>query len=252
MRQKSQMLSVMNIADLCGVARSTASYWICSKSLPAQRSGKKYLVSVENLVIFLESIGRPIPKVLLKNIVGDYSLPVKPFLNCWNYWQKDSHSEKCERCLVFKYKIDVCFTAKYDSGQRCSIDCSECQYFFDHFIPYTSFIHQMTIPAAILKDLYIWSGNNVWADLCGVDIKKLIGIGVEEIIHPESIKIIINYFKRIQQGDTSCVLKSPVYFEKQNGKKIRSFLSIVPLREPAGTCLATAENASNLDNWGHH
>lgn len=248
MHQKSQMLSVINIAEICGVARSTASYWITDKALPAHRSGNKYMVTIEDLVIFLESIGRPVPRILLENVGGIFSHPFKPFQTCWDYWKIDSHGEECEGCAVFQHQINECFTAKNNHAQRCSIECSECRYLYEHYIPYMSFIHRMAIPAAIFKELYIWSGNNAWADLCGVDIEKLIGIGVEEVIHPDSIKTIINYNKKIQQGDTSCVLKSPIYFENHNGEKIEAYLSISPLKQPAGTCLATAENAFYSDS----
>ena len=242
------MLSVINIAEICGVARSTASYWISSKALQAHRSGKKYMVAIEDLVIFLESIGRPVPQILLENLGGIFFPPFRLFQSCWDYWKKDPHGEECEECPVFRYQINECFTVRYNHTQRCSIKCSECQYFYEYYIPYMSFIHRMAIPAAIFKELYIWSGNNAWADLCGVDIKKLIGIGVEEIIHPESIKIIINFNKKIQQGDISSVLKSPIYFERLNGRNKKAYLlSISPLKQPSGACLATAENAFYSD-----
>ena len=209
MPRKPQMLSVINIAKICGVARSTASYWITEKGLPAYRTGNKFMVRVEDLVLFLKSLDRSIPPILLENLGGVFSLPLKPFQNCWNYWKKYSHGKSCEECVVFNCKINECFTVKYNHTHQSSPDCCECQYFYEHYAPYTSFIHQMAIPAAIFKELYIWSGNKAWADLCGLDIKKIISIGVEEIIHKESIKIIINYNKKIQQGDTSSVLRSP-------------------------------------------
>ena len=107
---------------------------------------------------------------------------------------------------------------------------------------YTSFIHQIPMPSAILKDLYIWSGNKPWADICEVEINQLIGIGIEEVIHPESIRTIINYNKRIQQGYNTEIFKSAIYFETANGKKIRANLSITPLKQPIGACLAVGEN----------
>lgn len=242
MHQQSQMLSVNHIAEICGVARSTASYWITGKALPARRSGKRYMVAMEDLVIFLESIGRPVPQILLDNMGGGFSHPFRPFQNCWDYWSNDPHGKECGDCGVYQHQIDACFTVTHNQNQRCSIACSKCSYFYDHYVPYTAFIHQMAIPAAIYKDLYIWSGNKAWADLCGLQREELIGIGVEEFIHPESIKIIINYNKQIQQGDISEVLKSPVSFERKNGRKIRVYLSISPLKRPSGTWLATAEN----------
>ena len=109
------------------------------------------------------------------------------------------------------------------------------------------FIHQMPMPVAIFKDLYLWSGNKAWARLCGVDIDRLIGIGVEEIIHPESIRIIINFNKKIQRGNNNGFLKSPIYFENKNGRKIKANLSITSLKQPEGTCFAIAENVVYLN-----
>lgn len=65
MTQKFQTLPVADIAEICGVARSTVSYWIAKRSLPAHRSGKKHMVFVEDLVLFLKSKRQSIPEVLL-------------------------------------------------------------------------------------------------------------------------------------------------------------------------------------------
>ena len=98
------------------------------------------------------------------------------------------------------------------------------------------------MPAAVLKDMYIWSGNRAWADLCGVDIDDLIGMGIEEIIHPESIKIIINFNKKIQHGDNAGFLKSDVFFENQNGEKIKVNLAMASLKQPDGAYFAIVDN----------
>lgn len=246
MHSQIQMLSVINISEICDVARSTASYWITQKGLPARRSGNKFMVAVEDLIIFLESIGRPIPPILVENLGGVFSHPFKLFQTCWNYWKKSPHGENCEDCVVFKYQINECFTLT-NNKRKCVIDCSQCQYFYEHYTQYTYFIHQMPMPVAIFKDLYLWSGNKAWARLCGVDIDRLIGIGVEEIIHPESIRIIINFNKKIQRGNNNGFLKSPIYFENKNGRKIKANLSITSLKQPEGTCFAIAENVVYLN-----
>ena len=74
-----QHLSVMEIADICGVARSTVSYWISKKSLPARRSGKKDLVSVDDLVLFLRSERQTVPHVLFEQVGGAYPQPFRSF-----------------------------------------------------------------------------------------------------------------------------------------------------------------------------
>lgn len=246
MYPETQLLSILNISAICDVARSTVSYWITHKGLSAQRSGNKFMVAVGDLVIFLESIGRTVPEGLVDSTGGVFSHPFKPFLNCWEYWKKDSHNENCEDCLVFKCHISECFTVK-NTRNGCVTECSKCQYYYEHYSRYTSFIHQMSMPAAVFRDMYIWVGNKAWAELCGVDIDSLIGLGIEEIVHPESIRTIINFNKRIKQEENAEFLKSAIYFENRQGKKISAWLTITPLKKPESACFAIAEGASVLD-----
>jgi PAS domain S-box-containing protein len=236
----TQMLSVLNISEICDVARSTASYWFTSKCLPAKRSGNKFLVSTQDLITFLESIGRPIPPRLMEGLNGGFSQPFKLYLHCWEYWQRDKHGENCFSCEVQRYQINECFTMKSNRA-KCPVECSGCQYFFEHYTRYISFIHQMPMPAAVIKDMYIWSGNNAWAELCGIAIDKLIGMGIEELIHPESIKVIINFSKKLKSGETKGFLKSEVCLENRNGKKITVNLSMASLKEPKGAYFAIAD-----------
>lgn len=241
MNKSSQMLSVMDIAGICGVARSTVSYWIAAKSLTAQRFGRKHMVSVKDLVPFLESTGYPVPQSLQESIEGVYHSALKPFKHCWDYWAEDNHGEGCKKCPVFTRRLKACFTAGVAPGNRCRADCSECRYFYEYYTPLMSFIHQIKNPAAIYKDLYIWSGNRAWADLCGVDTKSLIGAGAEEFIHPESLKNIINYDKKIRMHDSPEVLRFDLFFTTGNNKKIKTELSISPLSKPEGTWLVVIE-----------
>ncbi|MCP4576229.1 MAG: helix-turn-helix domain-containing protein [Deltaproteobacteria bacterium] len=82
---RSQHLSVMEIAEICGVARSTVSYWISKKSLRAHRSGKKHLVSVDDLVPFLTSERESVPQALLEQVGVVYPQPFSVFKRCWEY-----------------------------------------------------------------------------------------------------------------------------------------------------------------------
>ncbi|MBN1627701.1 MAG: hypothetical protein JW944_14375, partial [Deltaproteobacteria bacterium] len=229
------------IADICGVARSTVSYWIAAKSLTARRFGRKHMVSVKDLVPFLEAAGHPIPQPLLEKTEGVYHRGFKPFKHCWDYWARDGREECCKKCPVFLHSLKECFTAGCAAEQRCRADCSECSYFEEHYAPLMAFIHQIKNPAAIYKDLFIWSGNKAWADLCGVDTKSLIGAGAEEFIHPESLKNIINYDKKIRMDNSSEVLHLDLIFTTVNNKKIKTDLSISPLKKPEGTWLVVVE-----------
>lgn len=247
MYPETHLLSILNISEICDVARSTVSYWIARKGLSAHRSGNKFMVAVDDLVVFLESTGRSVPEGLVGCDGGVFPHTFRPFVNCWEYWKKDSHGENCENCLVFKYHIAECFTVK-NSRNECPTECPKCQYYYEHYARYTAFIHQMSMPAAVFKDMYIWTGNRAWAELCGVEADSLIGLGIEEIVHPESIRNIINFNKRIKQEENAEFIKSTIYFEDQQGKKISARLTITPLTKPEGACFAIAEGVSSPVN----
>jgi len=241
MSQEFQSLSVLEIAEICGVGRSTVSYWIAKKSLPAHRSGKKYVVSIDELILFLKSEGRPVPEILLELVGGLYSQLFRPLKPCWEYWTNDAHGAKCQECAVFIHQIAECFTNKDNQKHQCPISCHKCQYFGEYYGPRVAFIQQIEKPAAVYKDLYLWSGNKVWGDLCGVDVKELIGLGMEQFIHPDSLRMFISYDKRQQQGDPSVPDRYQVFFTDKSGRKIEVYLSISPLIRPSGTWLVVAQ-----------
>ena len=245
MYSETQMLSVLNISEICDVARSTVSYWITEKGLSAQRSGNKFMVAMEDLVIFLETIGRPVPESLMNSIGGVFSHPFKPFVTCWEYWKKENNSKDCENCFIFKCGITECFTVE-NTRRECMTDCSKCQYYYEHYTRYTAFIHQMSMPAAVFRDMYIWTGNRAWAELCGVDIDSLIGLGIEEIVHSESIRNIINLNKKMKQQEHPEFFKSTIYFENKQGKKISARVTMAPMTKPEGACFAIAGEVSEL------
>lgn len=241
MNSMSQFLSVMDIAHICGVARSTVSYWIAKKSLPAHRNGNKHMVSVADLVLFLKSEGQPVPQDLLEQVGGIYSRPFRPFKKCWEYWANEPHGTRCRDCSVFNYQVNECFTARHNHNVQCRIDCHECQFFSEYYGLRVAFIHQVKKPSAVYKDLYLWSGNRAWADLCGVDVGQLIGAGIEEFLYPDSLKSVISYNKMRVQGDPTVPDRFRVAFiNKSDGKK-DVYLTISSLISPAGTWLALAE-----------
>ena len=234
-------LSVMDIAEICGVARSTVSYWIARKSLQACRFGKKHLVTVDDLIFFLKSEGQSIPKILLEQVGGIYPQHFKLLKPCWEFWEDQSHGKNCQHCVVFTRKVRECFSAKGNQNLPCPIRCIECQYFNEYYGPRVAFIHQIVKPAAVYKDLYLWSGNKAWAELCGVGVGELIGAGIEEFVHPDSLKTVISYDKRRVQGDPAVPDRYQVALSPKSGGKIEVYLAISPLTRPANTWLAVAE-----------
>lgn len=231
----------MDIAAICGVARSTVSYWISKKGLQAQRFGNKFMVSIEDLVLFLKSEGRPIRQELLECFGDTHAQTFPSFLRCWEYWQNNANNRRCQECNVFRRQISECFTATAGKTANPSFSCHKCLYFKEYYEPRMAFVHQIDKPASVYKDLYLWSGNKQWAELCGVDISRLVGIGIEDFIHPDSLKMFINYNKRRSQGDDTVPDRFVVVLSPENGDKRKIELVISPLKRPTSTWLAVAE-----------
>ena len=144
------------------------------------------MVSVDDLVLFLKTEGHPIPKILLENVGAIYSHPFRPFKRCWEYWVEDFHGERCMKCSVFNNQINECFTASKNPNHRCHINCQNCEYFTQFYGQLVAFVHQLEKPAAIFKNLYIWSGNEAWAELCGMGVEETVGSGIEDFNHSDS------------------------------------------------------------------
>ncbi len=246
--KKMTKISVLQVGEICDVARSTVSYWIAKRSLPATRLGKKHEVSVNDLILFLKSSGRPIPQILLDMKNGDHCPPFYTFKNCWEYWANDSHGTKCRNCSVFTHKIKPCFVAGNNRRRLCPNDCHQCRYFAEFYESQTVLIHQIDKPAAVYQDLYFWAGNRAWIELFGLDVKKIPGAGIEDFLHPQSLKNFLNYFKRMAQGDTMVpdTYEVPFFCEnpKENGV-INVRLSFAPLKMPPGTWVMLAEKIND-------
>ena len=128
-------------------------------------------------------------------------------------------------------------------NRQCPISCHECQYFSEYYGLPVAFIYQIGKPAAVYKDLSIWTGNMAWAHLCAVGVEDLIGMGIEEFVHSDSLKTFISYNKGRVQGNPTVPEKYRGIFRNRNGGKIDVYLTVTPLLRPAGTCLAIAERA---------
>ncbi len=237
--QKS--LSVAQAAALCGVGRTTVGYWIRSKKLRANRVGRNYSIPVQDLLYFLKSTGQKIPAELQsENLRG----PIfKSFQHCWEYWQGRDPERNCEACVAFKRRLEVCFTAKNINDSKCSKECDLCQYYVEIFLPKIHFVNQIDTPAAVIKDLYFWCGNSKWAQLCEVEKKDLIGLGIEEIVHPISLETMISRAKRRSLGDFEIPEKFALNLKNRRTGKIAVLVGIYPLTEPEGAFLVLVESA---------
>jgi len=244
MSAPEKALSVTEAAVLCGVGCTTIGYWIRSRKLHANRAGrKKYSIPVEELLFFLKSTGQKIPHQLAgKNSMGPF---FRSFQNCWLYWHGSTHNKYCRKCMVFKNHFNVCFAARGSGSLRCPDECDECRYYQEIYLPRIQFIHQIDLPAAVYMDLCFWGGNRKWAELCEVQEKELIGMGIENVVHPDSLETVISDTKRRAMGDPEVPRTYTIFLKNNQNGKLRVCASLYPLRKPAGTFLVLAGPKEN-------
>ena len=239
MSPKKKELSVTQTSVLCGVARATVGYWIRSKKLRANRVGRNYSIPVEELFFFLRSTGQKIPHELAGGNLRGLCFRIRQ--NCWQYLQGTAHGQNCKDCMVFKNQLDVCFSARDGTSLPCPETCDECQYYLETYLPRIQFVHQIDLPAAVCRDLYFWGGNREWAKLCEVREKDVIGMGIEHVVHPDSLETVISDTKKRALGDSGVPRAYSIFMKRNRHNKLSVRIYVYPLSEPAGTFLMLAE-----------
>jgi excisionase family DNA binding protein len=229
MSEMPKTLSVAKAADLCGVGRTTVGYWIRSKKLYASRKGRSYSIPVEDLLVFLQNSGQPVPTELYQTNSGK---PIfKSFQKCWQHWKGSQHANHCGDCIAYKNQIDACFTIRNSGLLGCS-ECDQCRYYMDTFYPRIQFVHQINLPAAIVRDFHLWGGNAQCADLCDVQPKELIGMAVEKIVHARSLGKIIQTARNMAFKDLRFENNCTISINGDRGRRRVIQVSIFPLQEP--------------------
>ncbi len=227
-------LSVSQAAALCGVGRTTVGYWIRSKKLHASRVGRNYSILVDDLLFFLKSSDQRIPPELVRE--NSNGLIFKSFQNCWEHWSGSKHGHNCNSCIAFKHQLQDCFTVK-DSGMLGCSDCLACRYYLETYFPRIQFIHQIGLPAAVFKDLYLWGGNVLCAELCRVRPQDLVGMGIEKLVHASSLASVIEKVRQMAIGEPAATGTCRIFIKDgvQVGREIN--VRVVPLMEPARSFL---------------
>ena len=95
----------------------------------------------------------------------------------------------------------------------------------------------------MIKDLFFWCGNSKWAQLCEVEKKDLIGLGIEEIVHPSSLETMISRAKRRSLGDFELPEKFALNLKNRQSGKITVLVGVYPLTEPEGAFIVLVESA---------
>ena len=232
-------LSVSQVASLCGVGHSTVGYWIRTNRLRAFRIGKQHSIPVDELVLYLKSKGQEIPDELLDmNVQPSDS---SAFTKCWEYFKGTGDRHECDQCLVFTTRVEPCFTNKKTTSFECSSACLDCGYYMKTYLPSIKFIHQISCPAAVLKDFYLWGGNRAWAELCGIGGRDLPGMRIEQIFHPESLEKFIPRIKKETLRNPSVTKSYDTFFKHAEKGRIAVHVSVYGLDDPAEALLILAE-----------
>ena len=136
------------------------------------------------MVLYLKSKGQEIPDELLDmNVQPSDS---SAFTKCWEYFKGTGDRHECDQCLVHDEGRTL-----FIKQEATSFECSSAVLYCDitwNYLPSIKFIHQISCPAAVLKDLYLWGGNRAWAELCGIGGGDLPGMRIEQIFHPELLE----------------------------------------------------------------
>lgn len=222
-------VSVTQAAVICGVGRTTIGYWIRSGKVRATRVGHNYAIPAAELIYYLKSSGQRIPKELLD--YGSDFRYFRPYYNCWEYHRGTSHGKHCRDCLVHARQIAPCFTVRESVGAACNESCVECRFYGDIYLPRLQMVHQFQQPAAIVKQLDIWAGNKALANVCGVNMGDLIGVGVERVIHKESLTFAISEFKRLGMNASAEAQEYAIKLKGADGP-LDFRISVHPLNEP--------------------
>ncbi len=98
----------------------------------------------------------------------------------------------------------------------------------------------METPAAVVKELCLWNGNSLFADLCNLKAEDLIGMGIERIVHPESLGMLLANFKERDLGNLTVQEQYNIFLKNE---KQEVEMLIHPLREPVGASLLVLERS---------
>lgn len=223
-------LSVRQVSHFCGVNRNTVGYWCRSKKIRAHRIGRKYAIPIDDLRVFLKASGRNIPeKLVSQNPQKQVFKTIQP---CWQYFQDKSLLNKCKACSVFKNQLPVCFSAKKRTSPGDCNACYTCEYFIETYLPRIGWIHHIGTPAFIYGDLHFWNGNSAGASLCGVQEEDMLGLGVEEIVHADSLEFLISEFRSRALRSKPDSVEATLFFKDGNSGKLKVEVSLHPLDDP--------------------
>ncbi|MFH1982202.1 MAG: excisionase family DNA-binding protein [Pseudomonadota bacterium] len=242
MAKQNRTISVTRAAVLCGVGRTTVGYWIRSGKLRAVRTGRNYTIPVEELIYFLKVSGQRVPEALNQ---GEGLAPsFRSLQPCWDFFKGNAHGKKCSRCVVRSRHLDACFTARYTDGLACPDPCGTCRYFLTTYHERLQFIHQIDLPAAVFCGMVFWSANEAWSRMGGRQAADFIGMGLEKVVHAESLEMLIADNRKRALGLQEVPRLFNLSLKHADGTKIATATWVFPLTEPAEAFLMIGDTAA--------
>jgi len=235
------LYTVAQCASLCSVSRGTVHYWIKKGKLQAIRRGKTYTVPGPELLLFLKNTKRPVPGALSRGFSDSplFSLH-KP---CWETGHGNPGGNPCRNCLVFQKGIDLCLSAKGSSGIQCPTSCIQCRYYQDVLFPKIQFVHQLEVPAVVVKDLLFLAANSAFADMCRLKPEAIPGLGAERILHPDSLPKVLKNARLRSLNDREVPRNYHVFARTKINGRTPARVTVYPLNEPSGAYLVLGEEA---------
>jgi excisionase family DNA binding protein len=227
-------LSVTQAANICGVGRTTIGYWIRAGRVRAIRIGHTYAIPAGELIHHLKLSGQSVP-IELARMTGSPTA-FRPICPCSDFMAGTIHGKACGECVVYNNKLSPCFTVRASATVGCYEPCFECRYFNEIYMPRLQMVFQQQGPAAIIKGLNIWAGNQPFADLCGLSVGDLIGIGIERIVHSDSLLVAMDELKRFDLEGLDGPRAYDIRLKGKDGPaNVKA--SVYPLTEPEGAVL---------------
>ena len=83
------------------------------------------------------------------------------------------------------------------------------------------------------------------AKLCEIDEMGLVGMGIEQVVHPRSLECVISGAKKKALGDPGIPTEGVIYIKNSQLEQLKVKLSVFLLKEPRGSFLVLAQPESN-------
>jgi hypothetical protein len=121
--------------------------------------------------------------------------------------------------------------------------CPTCQYYQETYWPRIQIVHQIDFPALVFREFNILGANSLWAAMCDMQAEELIGLGVEKMVHADSLASVVRGVKKLMLRQAGLSERCSLYLRNGRGERLNVQLSIVSLLEPTGAYLAIADGA---------